>query len=846
MMPRSALCSLILSLAFLPRPLFGGEPPLLDRYGDPLPPRAIARMGTARLRIDQKNRAFAFWPDDETLAVCGVDGVVRLWARTTGREVRRLQTPLHSVDSAAFVPETKAIALIDRKGKWLLWDTVSAKTVWSGSLSDYDPFRGFLVASPDGKLLAVAENEKKVGLYEAASGRNVRSLELHKVERLVFSPDSASLAIAAEKPHFQLWDTRSGKKIRDLPGPNHLFLGNAIVFSHDGKKIAVANGSDAVVSDSAGKEVSRLSFDYLIKRGGVFFTADGKTLLSLGLFGFAQFWDAATGKKRFSRQIAGVIEEGPVLSRDGKVLAVAELRGREFRLIHFLDPATGKDVGPRIDGHVSELNFVAFSLDGKTLLSSGRQMIREWKTETGEPSRLIHRRLIGDDAPIVSADRKLLAEVLPNRVDIWEMGRDEPIRSLDYKGKDYIRAAVFWPDGKCLLSAHNRCYPSQSSLRKTEGQDGLHFWDLATGKEIRSTITAAKDLYSQLIITPDGRTAIAGSVKGTVWREKTSSGTSTDSGAGQLYLWDLPSGRAIRTLEGHREAIHSLALSGDGKLLASTSHDHTVRLWELASGQTLLTLTMAETSNPVAALSPDGRLLAIGDESSLRIYSPTTGKPVLELRGHNGEARCLAFSPDNRRLASGLWDGTALVWDVSAACRAVQPEPRRLNAKELEALWSDLAETDAAKAYRAVGTLVAGGNSAIGMLKDRLHPAESVEPKRLQKLLADLDSDQFTVREAAMKQLANLGERAEPALNAALKERPSLEARKRIEELLKRSQRREWSPTQLRALRTLRALEQIGSAEAREVLRLLAKGSAEAWLTQQAKAALNRLSEPRP
>jgi hypothetical protein len=116
-----------------------------------------------------------------------------------------------------------------------------------------------------------------------------------------------------------------------------------------------------------------------------------------------------------------------------------------------------------------------------------------------------------------------------------------------------------------------------------------------------------------------------------------------------------------------------------------------------------------------------------------------------------------------------------------------------------------------------------------------------VKPKRLKKLLADLDADQYAVRETATRELEMLGERAETVLSVALKSRPSLEARKRIEELQVRIQRRELNPRRLRALRAVAVLERLGVAEARAVLQSLAKGCGEDRLTQEVKASLARL-----
>jgi hypothetical protein len=266
---------------------------------------------------------------------------------------------------------------------------------------------------------------------------------------------------------------------------------------------------------------------------------------------------------------------------------------------------------------------------------------------------------------------------------------------------------------------------------------------------------------------------------------------------------------------------------------------------------------MGKSYQPATAFSPDGRLLATSsgpaDKGSFTIclWSVASGQLALTIRGHESDARSLAFSPDNQRLASGLNNGSVLVWDVSAACQAVRPQSRRLSAKELATLWTHLADSDATKAHGAVWALIAGGNTSAGMLKGRLRPAEGVDPKRLDKLLADLDSDQFALREAAMRELDNLGERAESSLDAALKKRPSPEARRRVEELLGRVLRRELSPERLRQTRAVMVLEKIGTDEAREGLQSLAQGAADAPLTREAKASLARGSqaaktEPRP
>src|SRR5262249_20722939 len=131
-------------------------------------------------------------------------------------------------------------------------------------------------------------------------------------------------------------------------------------------------------------------------------------------------------------------------------------------------------------------------------------------------------------------------------------------------------------------------------------------------------------------------------------------------------------------------------------------------------------------------------------------------------------------------------------------------------------------------------------------LKDRLKPRElSDEEKKVAKLIADLDDDDFAVRETASAQLARLGERADPFLKKALAETKSLEVRRRVEALLaKRAGDDGLGGDQLRQLRGVRVLEQIGSPEARELLESLSKESLPPALGSEVKIALQRWKKP--
>jgi hypothetical protein len=149
---------------------------------------------------------------------------------------------------------------------------------------------------------------------------------------------------------------------------------------------------------------------------------------------------------------------------------------------------------------------------------------------------------------------------------------------------------------------------------------------------------------------------------------------------------------------------------------------------------------------------------------------------------------------------------------------------------------------DASKAFDAIHALAGAQAAAVTLIKARLHPAATVNPEIVQRLIADLDSDQFDARKKASTELENIGEAAAPFLRKALDGEQSLETRKHIEDLLKKTDSATPRGEALRTIRAIEVLELVGTPEAKAVLQTLANGMPEARLTREAKAALERLT----
>ena len=183
-----------------------------------------------------------------------------------------------------------------------------------------------------------------------------------------------------------------------------------------------------------------------------------------------------------------------------------------------------------------------------------------------------------------------------------------------------------------------------------------------------------------------------------------------------------------------------------------------------------------------------------------------------------------------------------MTWDVADLIHR-PAQLTKISAKDFDALWTNLAGSDAAKAGQAIWRLTAAPGESVPFLKERLHAAQPADPQRLASLLSELDSDQFAVRDKASRELQKLKDLAEPALRKALEKSPPPEARRRLDKLLAEVEGDIPSGERLRGLRAVEFLEHIATPEARDLLQKLADGAPGARLTREAKAALDRLAK---
>jgi WD40 repeat protein len=801
-------------------------------------------MGTLRLRQTDAVTSLAWSADGKTLVAGDLSGTARSWDATTGAKTYVL---VKDGDGrfVAFSRDGKKLAAAGRRyGLIKLWDMPGA--TMAAVLSGPETVEhSALALSPDGSTVAVGDGQGHTVVWDVPGHRIKYTIDKAPAGVLAFSPDGMLLASGDESVH--LWEARTGKPLKKLDKPVNNTPGSwpvtlSLAFSPDGKMLAAGSMDRTVYlwDVSTGQRLRELDvwdqdLPYVPARGMVSslaFSPDSKMLAGGGYPGSVRFWDVATGDTvREIRGCGGSIR-AVAFSPDGKRLVTAG----DSRAMHIWDVATGKEALP-FRAHQDAVLSVAFSPDGKTLASRGGDLtVRLWHVATGKERRQIafaagKGLFLGADprsmglGPSVafSPDGKSLAAlgditsgVYPNQVHVWDLASGVKLLDLGEPSGRALSVA-FSPDGQTVVSC---------------GDEGVYLWSATSGQQVSlfDRLGGAPkgewlDAATCASFSPDGRTvAAAGSM---------------------IRFWDRASGKPVREIADPQGGlgIRFVAYSRNGQILATCggARGDVIRLWEAITGAPILQIRSDGGQLGSVAFSPDGRALASGGslDKTVRVWSIFTGEQLAKFEGHLGAVNSVAFSPDGQLLASGSADTTVLLWDLRGV--PARPPTADLDAKRFDELWADLQGHDAGRAYRAIPILAGAGDKGIVLFKERVSPVPEPEPERVQKLLADLDSNDFEVRRAAARELQVFERSIEPALRQKLADNPSAEARRQLEVLLKDLTAGPSGGRQLARLRALQVLEWVGSPAARDVLKGLAGGARGADLTREAGAALERL-----
>jgi RNA polymerase sigma factor (sigma-70 family) len=835
-----------------------------DRYGDPLPEGALARMGTIRLRTGAQVVGVAFSPDGKTVfsQEAGPENKLRLWDFASGKEIRRMTKPAKQKDwvqnevrSSTVSPDGKYVAGIGQYGPIWIWEVATGKLLrtWSiasriavgapGGNSD-----AFAIAySPDGRSLvtvapAILPIAAGVCLWDPATSKELRRFPVRRgqVHAVAFSPDGRILAAGTVDKTICFWDTATGQEVRRIERlPTEA---EQVVFSPDGKTLATVGRHidpgppvwwrpeqrvrlwDVATGKQHGQLVVREDLEDNVHGFRSFvYHPDGKLIATGGDDDIIRLWDPATGKEQQKWSGAGGSFSSLAFSPDGRAL----VSGNWQTGIGLWDVASGKNLVP-FGGHISGVYHIALSPDGQSLATtSSDNTVRLWKTATGKE---IHRLAEASARAYAVDGQTVVATTFDGTIRFWEAATGRERRRIPI-----TRA------GACPLALS----ADGAWLASIDQENTVCLWALAT-KEKRRLFKAPQGqaAISTLAFAPDGKTLLA-------W-----------GGDHTVFVWDVVAGKELRHFTARylkhntlraapgqpqpgEDHVSCVAFSPDGRRVALGGGAAAILVYDTGTGQETHRITgIPDNLCNAIAFAPDGRTVASGGlvDSTIRLWELATGGERRHFSGHEGGVDVVAFSPDGRRVVSGARDTTALVWDRTGRGASAASPKIVLAPAEWEKRWDELGSPNAADAEPAIWALIAYPGQTVKFFQARLQPVPQVDPQRLTQLVTDLDSKEFARRDKAVQDLTSLGELAEPALQGALKKKPPLEVRRRIEQLLDKRQKEGPSPGELRAVRAMEVLEYLGTPEARHVLAPLAQGAPQARLTQEAKASLERLA----
>ena len=460
------------------------------------------------------------------------------------------------------------------------------------------------------------------------------------------------------------------------------------------------------------------------------FSPDGKKLYTGCYESFVIEREWPTGKPIRKIELGRDRFHRMAVSRDGKRLEVV-FEGEQALIVY--EMATGKPLPEPIESHRSTVYGSECAPDG-SLVSFGKdRSVRTWDLKHGKPVAQFAVELdLNGRSFALSADGTRVA--VPNynvkSIGIFERLTGKRLRNIQVDSASGQHLS-FSSDGRFLAGAIGDRRSAQ-------------VWDVDTGASMLKVTAGNRVNTVAGAFSPDGRMFAFGD-------------------GGHVRIWDTATwkeGTGIQVVA-TSWGLASLQFSPDGRTLAIASgYGDGVRLYEFATRRERAHVDPPGSNKGIVRFSHSGRLLAwVNDDNKIQLLDVRTGELAGPFTGHDDAITGLAFTIDDKSLASSSADCTILVWNVSAKS-VTKITPDRNSDED----WQALRGEDAQKAFAAIRRLAADPETALKTASEHLKPAKPVDSQWVAARFRDLDHEVFSERDRATRELEELGDSVAVAL----------------------------------------------------------------------------------
>ena len=590
-----------------------------------------AATGNELKEIEGIHSDFGLNPVGTQIATRDRDGKIKLFDLMTGEEIRTLlgEYPKY-VTNISFSYNGKQIAGSSDNRTIRLWDSTNGKllhTIDTKKPGASNMGVREICFSPDGKWIAVL-NHISIRLFDTSDGESIKTIEFgdtfFRSECMCVSPDGRWIATGGGRNLIKLWDAATGKEVRSFKG--HSDAVTCVSFNPDGQQI-VSGSQDGTVKQwnvASGQEI-------VTRRGhtdritSVAFSPDGSRIVSGSRDGTVKLWNPTEannlrlirGDEKYVRCIC--------FSPDGKRLA----SGGISTAPRVWDAITGELVVAMKEPNRGSLS-VAFKHDGTQIVSGEKDgTLRFWDASNGDEllavlghqSPVINAVFSSDDTLIVSADNN-------GTVKLWDAADGREIRSWE-NAQYSVKGVTFSPNGKQIITtmqsgeikrwdvASGKELDSIQKVNFSAGDpciafsgDGMqiasgsrdtmiNIYETLTGKQI-ITLRGHVNPVRSLSFSPDGKRIV--SISGVAG--------STDH---TVKLWDVATGEELISLKEQSQEISNILFSPDGSMVtwAASGADPAIKLWDVAVTEEVKIVKGVGFKKPKIVTDDDGTKIVV-------------------------------------------------------------------------------------------------------------------------------------------------------------------------------------------------------------------------------------------